>query len=111
MGQKTASSGTHATEAADSKILNLDAHIGSRINRRRVELGMSPGDLARALGLSLEQLIMLEAGDVPVTCKRLYEVSRALRVPMLWFFMGAPGIDLTLDLNQSALMIESSDQS
>jgi len=111
MGLKTAKFSPHGLTAVNSNVPNLDAHIGARIKQRRVELGMSPMDLARALNLSLEQLVMLEAGDVPVTCKRLYEASRVLRVPMLWFFEGAPGIDLTLDLNQSRLTIESSGQS
>jgi len=111
MRRKTAETSTDALDAANSNVPNLDAHIGSRIKQRRVELGMSPRDLARALNLSVEQLIMLEAGDVPVTCKRLCDTSRVLRVPILWFFKGAPGVDLTMDLNQSPLTIESLSQS
>jgi|HigsolmetaGSP11D_1036233.scaffolds.fasta_scaffold04764_3 hypothetical protein len=77
-----------------------------------IEGAQNKNDLLKiCVEYAAEQIIRLEAAEVPVTCKRLYEVSRVLRVPMLWFFMGAPGIDLTLDLNQSALPIESPDQS
>jgi|GEM_PF-2379577 transcriptional regulator with XRE-family HTH domain len=110
MGPKTAESLSPPLSAANSNVPSLDAHIGARIKQRRIELRMSPKDLARALNLSLEQLIMLEGGEVPVTCRRLYETSRVLRAPMLWFFEGAPGIDLTLDLSQSPLTVDSSKQ-
>lgn len=85
----------------------IDQHIGQRIKQRRVELGMSQPDLAHKLGISWEQLIKYEAGDNPITCGRLYELSRALNVPMLWFFLEA-GLDLTLDLNYSQLGTDSS---
>ena len=86
----------------------IDQHVGQRIKQRRVELGMSQHDLARKLGISWEQLIKYEAGDNPITCGRLYELSRALEVPMLWFFLES-GLDLTLDLNWSRLTTELSD--
>lgn len=63
---------------------------------------MSQQDLASKLGISWEQLIKYESGDNPITRGRLYELSRALEVPMLWFFLES-GLDLTLDLNWSRL--------
>lgn len=86
----------------------IDQHVGRRIKQRRVELGMSQQDLADKLNISWEQLIWYEAGDSPITCGRLYEFSRALSVPMLWFFLEA-GLDLTLDLNCAELTTEPSD--
>jgi len=85
----------------------IDQHVGQRIKQRRVELGLSQDDLARALNTTWEQVIKYESADNPITCGRLYELSRVLGVPMLWFFLGA-GLDSTLDLNSSGLATESS---
>ena len=88
--------------SAMRKANTIDQHVDQRIKQRRVELGMSQQDLASKLGISWEQLIKYESGDNPITCGRLYELSRALEVPMLWFFLES-GLDLTLDLNWSRL--------
>jgi transcriptional regulator with XRE-family HTH domain len=84
------------------KANTIDQHVDQRIKQRRVELGMSQQDLASKLGISWEQLIKYESGDNPITRGRLYELSRALEVPMPWFFLES-GLDLTLDLNWSRL--------
>lgn len=93
--------------SAMRKANTIDQHVDQRIKQRRVELGMSQQDLASKLGISWEQLIKYESGDNPITRGRLYELSRALEVPMPWFFLES-GLDLTLDLNWSRLT-ESSD--
>ncbi|MCL4743796.1 MAG: helix-turn-helix domain-containing protein [Burkholderiaceae bacterium] len=79
------------------KSASIDAHVGLRVKQRRVELGMSQEDLARKLDTTWQQVLKHETGDIRLTCGRLYELSRVLKVPMEWFFIGAPGVDLTLD--------------
>src|SRR5690606_42103898 len=93
--------------SAMRKANTIDQHVDQRIKQLRVELGMSQQDVASKLGISWEQLIKYESGDNPITRGRLYELSRALEVPMPWFFLES-GLDLTLDLNWSRLT-ESSD--
>ncbi len=81
----------------------IDAHVGRRVKQRRVALGMSEEDLARVLNTTGQQVMKYEAGDNRISCGRLYELSRALDVPILWFFIGAPGVDLSPDLKDVTL--------
>ncbi len=79
--------------------VSIDVYVGKRIKQRRLELGMSQNDLARLLDTTWQQILKYEAADIRISCGKLYEFSRALNIPMLWFFIGAPQVDLSLDLN------------
>ena len=81
----------------------IDTHVGKRVKQRRITLGMSEEGLARVLNTTGQQVMKYEGGDNRISCGRLYELSRALNVPILWFFIGAPGVDLSLDLNDVTL--------
>jgi transcriptional regulator with XRE-family HTH domain len=56
----------------------LDVAMGQRIRERRRALGMSQGDLARALGITFQQVQKYERGANRVSFSRLMDIVRAL---------------------------------
>jgi len=65
-----------------------DKHVGSRVRMRRMMLGMSQEKLGDALGLTFQQVQKYERGANRISASKLYEIARALRVPIAWFFEG-----------------------
>lgn len=66
----------------------LEEHIGDRIRRRRVELGITQEELAAALGVSYQQIQKYEAGSNRISAVYLHRIARRLQVPLEWFFEG-----------------------
>ncbi len=64
----------------------VDIHIGRRAAVRRQTLGLSPGDVAQALGLDEAALHELEAGLRRIAARQLWTWSGLLQVQMAWFF-------------------------
>jgi transcriptional regulator with XRE-family HTH domain len=58
----------------------IDVAVGARIRARRIELGMSQTKLARALGLTFQQVQKYESGDNRVSASTLVRTARALGV-------------------------------
>ena len=65
---------------------HVDIHVGSRVRQRRTLLGMSQEKLAEALGLTFQQVQKYERGANRIDAGRLYELSKALDVPVSYFF-------------------------
>lgn len=63
-------------------------HIGSRIRRRRTELGLTQEQLGHALGVSYQQIQKYETAANRVSASRLYELARAFGVEIDYFFEG-----------------------
>lgn len=68
-----------------------DRHVGSQIAAVRVQSDVSQAQLARAIGISSQQLQKYESGRNRVSASTLYEIGRALDVPVSRFFQGLPG--------------------
>lgn len=64
----------------------VDAHVGQRIRFRRIMLGHSQGDLAKALGLTFQQVQKYEKGTNRIGASRLFAIAGFLRVPVGFFF-------------------------
>ena len=69
----------------------VDVHVGSRVRLRRTLLGMSQEKLADALGLTFQQVQKYERGANRIGAGRLWELSRALDVPIAYFFEDVEG--------------------
>jgi transcriptional regulator with XRE-family HTH domain len=67
-----------------------DKHVGQRVRKRRLILGMSQKELANALGMTYQQVQKYEKGINHVSASRLKYLSVLLRVPVEFFFDGAP---------------------
>ena len=64
----------------------IDVHVGQRIRQRRVLLGMSQTDLAKAVGLTFQQVQKYERGANRTSASRLFEFAAILRVSIPHFF-------------------------
>ena len=65
---------------------NVDIHVGNRVRQRRTLLGLSQEKLASALDLTFQQVQKYERGANRIGAGRLYELARALEVPVTYFF-------------------------
>jgi transcriptional regulator with XRE-family HTH domain len=68
----------------------VDIHVGSRVRLRRTLLGLSQDKLARAIGVSFQQLQKYERGTNRISASRLYALSKVRGVGISWFFEDAP---------------------
>ena len=68
----------------------VDIHVGSRVRLRRTLLGLSQDKLARAIGVSFQQLQKYERGTNRISASRLYALSKVLGVGISWFCEDAP---------------------
>ena len=64
----------------------IDIHVGSRVRLRRNLLGMNQTDLGKAVGTSYQQIQKYERGVNRVGASRLFNLGRALDVPISYFF-------------------------
>jgi transcriptional regulator with XRE-family HTH domain len=65
-------------------------NIGARIRERRHDLEMSQHALAKALGITFQQIQKYENGTNRVSAARLFEICKALKVPLSSMFERDP---------------------
>ena len=70
----------------------IDRHVGSRVRMRRMMLTMSQEKLGDALGLTFQQVQKYEKGTNRIGASRLQQISDILKVPVSFFFEGAPSV-------------------
>ena len=66
----------------------VDIHVAMRVRERRIELGLTQPDVAGELGISFPNLYKYEKGKNRISAGRLYRLSKALGVPVTFFFEG-----------------------
>lgn len=66
----------------------IDRHVGGRIRRRRIELGLSQSELGQALGVSFQQVQKYEQGANRLGAGALFETAMLLGVPVGFFYEG-----------------------
>ena len=66
----------------------VDIHVGGRIRTRRLLIGMNQETLAKALGLTFQQVQKYEGGANRVSASRLSQIADILGVPIAYFFSG-----------------------
>jgi hypothetical protein len=83
---------------------SMDRYVGSRLRRRRREMGLPLWVLARSLRLSPDELKQMEAGQMRLGALKLRVVMQLLGVDVAYFFRGYPGpIDDSADDEDSSL--------
>ena len=88
---------------------SIDKEIGGRVRMRRVSIGMSQEKLARAFGLTFQQIQKYEKGTNRVGASRLQAIASILSVPVAFFFEGAPDASVPRRPQGSALSIAQID--
>jgi transcriptional regulator with XRE-family HTH domain len=66
----------------------VDRHVGLHIRMRRKALGISQERLAEQLGLTFQQVQKYERGANRVSASKLWEIARALRTNVAYFYEG-----------------------
>ncbi len=64
----------------------IDIHVGARVRLRRNLLGLTLQTLAKAVGVTYQQLQKYERGVNRIGASRLFNLSRVLDVPVSFFF-------------------------
>ena len=67
----------------------VDDRVGRQIRGRRNNLGMTQEQLAKALGISYQQVQKYETGANRVSAGRLHEIAKTLGIGIAHFFEGA----------------------
>ncbi len=71
----------------------IDKHVGKRLRLRRTILGISQDVLGNAVGVTFQQIQKYERGINRVSASRLFEIAKALDVPVNFFFEGITDIE------------------
>ena len=87
----------------------IDQHVGRRVRMRRKVLAISQQKLGAALGLTFQQVQKYEKGTNRIGASRLQQISDILRVPVAFFFEGAPIASAPHGSNGSALSMAQID--
>src|SRR5688500_9267841 len=75
------------------KPTSTDEYVGVAMRSRRMELGLSQIDLAKAIGVTFQQVQKYEKGTNRVGAGRLSKIANALQVPVTYFFQVVNGPD------------------
>lgn len=67
---------------------NVDAHVGTRLRQRRTMMGLSQEAVAKAVGVTFQQVQKYEKGTNAMNAHRLVEFARFMNVPVSYFFEG-----------------------
>ena len=77
-----------------------DIHVGQRLRQRRWMLGLTQQQVGDRVGIKFQQVQKYETGQNRVSASRLWDLAKALNVPVGYFYDGlggAPAQDLALD--------------
>lgn len=66
----------------------VDRHVGRRVCEKRLALGYNQSDLARALGLTFQQVQKYEKGANRISASKLWDIARFFKVDTGYFFEG-----------------------
>ncbi len=72
--------------SSSSTIEQIDRRISKRLRQRRLLQGVTQGRVARALGVSFQQIQKYETGANRISSSRLFELSLILDVPITYFY-------------------------
>lgn len=80
----------------------IDVEVGARIRTRRLLIGMNQEQLAKALGLTFQQVQKYEGGANRVSASRLSQIAQILDVPISYFFTDLDGVSTPANPQESA---------
>lgn len=66
----------------------IDIHVGKRVRKSRISLGVSQRSLGDCVGLPFQQIQKYERGANRISASKLWAISNFLNVPIDWFFEG-----------------------
>ena len=66
----------------------VDRHVGRRVKEKRLDLGLTQTALAKAVGVSFQQVQKYEKGVNRVSASKLFEMADFMKVDIPFFFHG-----------------------
>ena len=69
---------------------DVDRLVGLQLRKRRLELGLTQLSVAKAIGVTFQQIQKYERGSNRIVASRLYQLARTLDVPLEYFFAAVP---------------------
>ncbi len=72
----------------------VDVHVGKQLRVQRIIMGLSQEALAKAVGITFQQVQKYERGINRMSASRLYDFSRVLGVAVSYFFEGYGSADV-----------------
>ena len=89
---------------------NFNIHLGKKLRMRRLSLGLTQTKVAQAINVTFQQIQKYEKGTNGVSSNRLMQLSKFLKVPIIYFFEDfkefkdvSTGDEFNEDLNYSFL--------
>lgn len=82
-----------ASSMVDIPIHGIDEFVGSRIRDRRISLGLTQQNMAKMIGVTYQQAHKYERGINRISAGRLYNIAKALNVPIAYFYDGLDATD------------------
>ncbi len=67
---------------------DVDTFVGKRLRMRRTMMGLSQEAVAKAVGITFQQVQKYEKGANAMNSNRLFEFARFMNVPVEYFFEG-----------------------
>lgn len=64
----------------------VDVYVGQRLRKQRTLLRLSQEQLARAVGVTFQQIQKYERGSNRISASRLYDIAKVMGVPINFFF-------------------------
>lgn len=88
----------------------VDVHVGARLRLARLEAKKSQADVARAVGITFQQVQKYENGSNRISASRLFEFSEILDVDIMYFFQdiyvaNGGGVDLNAGYDRDVDLI------
>src|SRR5271155_3583783 len=65
---------------------DVDTYVGKRLRLRRTMMGLSQEAIAKAVGITFQQVQKYEKGANGMNANRLYEFAQFMQVPVTYFF-------------------------
>jgi transcriptional regulator with XRE-family HTH domain len=69
---------------------SLDVHFGEKLRARRLMMHVSQQELAKALGLSFQQIQKYEKGTNRMSAAMLFQTAAVLKVDLKYFYQELP---------------------
>ena len=85
-------------QARKGRVDAIDTYVGRKLKDRRVLLGLNQNELGEAVDVSIQQIQKYESAKNRISCGKLYNFAKLLRVPIEYFF---EGIQSSVDDNRS----------
>jgi len=85
----------------------VDVHVGNLLRLRRRSLSITQQELARALGITFQQVQKYEKGTNRVSASMLYNIAATLKVPIAYFFQNVEDNSETEEVSGSEVAVNS----